>query len=104
MSYLHLDRESIKESHSKKNFRKKTWKNKTIVKKSQFSELVGKNVMLEMKSWVLDSLDFFSYYNMEAANKVSDNKIIGIKVLKKTDLKKKKQEKSPKSWENEVKS
>ena len=39
---------------------------------------------------------------MEAANKVSGNKITGNKVLKKINPEKKKQEKSLKSWKNEV--
>ena len=41
---------------------------------------------------------------MGAANKVSGNKITGIKVLKKILPKKNKQEKSPQSLENEFKS
>ena len=59
---------------------------------------------LEIKSLVLDSCDCYSENNMGAANKVSGNKITGIKVLKKICMKKKNQEKSHKSCENEVKS
>jgi len=48
----------MKESHRKKSFWKKTLEIKKLVKKSQFSEVLGQNVNRN-KVLSLDSWDFF---------------------------------------------
>ena len=55
---------------------------KTLIRKSQFTEVLGRNVT---KNKVLSFrfLGLFSLNNTGAAIKVSGNKITGIKVLKK---------------------
>ena len=74
--------ESKKESHREKQFLDKKPGIKNFGKNSQFSEILGQNVTGN-KVLSFRFLGLFSQNNMGAANKVSGNKITGIKVLMK---------------------
>ena len=74
----------VRKSREKKFLGKKTWK-KNFGKKSEFSQVLGKNITGN-KVLCFGFLGLF----LGAANKVSGNKISGKKVLKKINPRKRK--------------
>ena len=77
---LHILIESMEGSHSKKSFLKKYLEIKTLLKKSQFSKVLGQNATgNKVLSFRFPGFIFLKQYAW-AANKVSGNKITIIKV------------------------
>ena len=76
----------VRKSQEKKFLERKPG-NKNFEKKSEFSQVLGKNVTGN-KVLCFGFLGFFSLNSMGAAHKVSGNKISGEKVLKKINPRK----------------
>ena len=74
---------------SKKSFWEKNLEIKTLEKKSEFSQVLEKNV-IGNKVLCFKFMGLFSQNSMGAAKKVSGNKITGNKVLKKINPRKRK--------------
>ena len=76
------------ESGQGKKFLEKNLEIKTLGKKSEFAQVIGKNVTGN-KTLCFGFLGLFSWNSIGAAKKVSGNKITGNKVPKKKNPRKK---------------